>query len=242
MTDLVNIIITTYDNGNGKRISLLEETIWALIFKLRYDNIHYIVTDDSEKDIYDTHYYRIASIFIGEDISYQMINTNRQGVGFAKNNALRQAFKDSPYVLLMEDDWLLKDPMNLLPHIEVLRDNEEVGMIRFGFLGGNMVATHTDYGFPKTYWTLHHQSGHYVYSGQVSLRHQRFYKKMGYHVERNGDGNPVQAGQEEDEFCHRYNNTANPPTILWPCQYGSMLNCGPFLNIGLDNSVNAVNP
>jgi hypothetical protein len=108
-------------------------------------------------------------------------------------------------------------------------------MIRFGYLGGEMLAKYTSLS-NHTYWRLQHKSGHYVYSGQVSLRHQRFYKSLGNHAEG------VQAGVEEEEMCHRYNDTTHPPDILWDAQFGCTINAGPFLNIGLDTSVNAVEP
>jgi hypothetical protein len=242
MERLVNIIITTYDSGTGERLSLLKQTVGALIDNLRYDNLHYIITDDSIPEVHIQTIKQIEPQLIDNACLYTFINTNRRGVGYAKNNALRVAFETSPVVLLMEDDWILKEPLTLLPHVQVLEDNDNVGMIRFGFLGGQMKATLTDYGYPKTYWTLQHKSGHYVYSGQVSLRHQRFYKAVGLHVEQQENNKPVEAGREEDEMCHRYNNTTNPPDILWSCQYGSMLNCGPFINIGMGNSTNAVQP
>lgn len=239
MYDLVTVIITTYDSGDGVRYEKLYKTLDSLRTNLKYPAVEYLVTDDSTPEVHKT----LVDKYTEDGVV--LFNTNRSGVGFAKNNALKFAFASSPYVLLMEDDWKLKDEFDLHPHMEVLRDNEDVGMIRFGFLGGRMTADLSDYGFPKTYWKLQHKSGHYVYSGQVSLRHQRFYDRMGYHAEKqvvNGFEENIEAGREEDEFCHRYNNSANPPAILWSCLYGSMLNCGPFENIGMSVSTNAVKP
>ena len=226
----LNVIITTYDSGDGARYNKLVRTVGALRSNLTCGDIHYIITDDSTPEVYEYAYNDFGS---GWD-NTTFINTNRKGVGFAKNNALRIAFETSDQVLLTEDDWLLKEPLDIGKHMEVLADNENVGMIRFGFLGGKMGATYTDYGFPKTYWTLHSGSGHYVYSGQVSLRHKRWYDSMGFHDEN------CQAGEEEDAYCHRFNKFENPPDILWPAEYGSTLNAGAFLNIGMDHSTNAV--
>jgi hypothetical protein len=136
----------------------------------------------------------------------------------------------------MEDDWELKEPMDLLPHVQLMLDHPDVSMIRMGFLGGEMEATYTDYGNFLTYWTLKPASGFYVYSGQVSLRSKYFYDMVGYHAEG------LQAGQEEENMCWRYNQCANPPKILWPANYGTVLNCGPFRNIGFGTSVNAIDP
>jgi hypothetical protein len=228
---LVTIIITTYDPGDNSRFNLLFRTIDALKTNLDYPNLAWVIADDGSNNFPKDTLYDMLAGYVRT-----FIDAERKGVGRSKNLSLRHAFLHSPYVLLLEDDWALKEKLDLVPHVEVLRDNVETGMIRFGFLGGTMEATYKDYGLSKTYWELKHKSGHYVYSGQVSLRHKRFYDALGYHSAQ------VQAGVEEDEFCHRYNNTTTVPTILWPARYGSVLNAGPFVNIGLDSSVNAVEP
>lgn len=235
MNDLLNIIITTYDSGDGRRIKLLEETIWALILKLRYGNVHFIVTDDSVPDVHNLNRYIIESIFIAEDKSYQMINTNRSGVGFAKNNALKIAFETSPLVLLMEDDWLLKEPLDMHPYMQLLSERSEFSTVRFGFLGGTMNASLIEYN-DRTYWKLERGSGVYIYSGQVSLRHRRFYSTVGWHNEE------LPPGEEELDMCKRFNACDNCGDILWHAEFGSTLNAGPFINIGLDSSTNAVQP
>jgi hypothetical protein len=234
---LVTIIITTYDPGDNSRFNLLFRTIDALKTNLDYPNLAWVIADDGSE-----HFPAETLFTMLDGYPRTFTNANRKGVGKSKNIALQHAFTHSPYVLLLEDDWVLKEPLDLIPPVEVLRDNYNVGMIRYGFLGGGMEAIYTDYGLTKTYWTLKHKSGHYVYSGQVSLRHKRFYDSLGMHAERDEKGKPIAAGVEEDELCHRYNDAMNVPDILWPAHLGCTLNAGAFVNIGLDSSVNAVVP
>lgn len=233
MSELVTVIITTYDSGDGRRTVKLAQTIKELIFKLEYDNLHYIVTDDSIPEVHEKNVAFARTAFETNNIPHTIINTNRMGVGFGKNNALKLAFQSSPYVLLMEDDWLLSKKLDLYPHVKTLSEYSDIGMIRYGYLGGDMTAQLTSYG-GTTYWKLLHKSGFYVYSGQVSLRSKNWYDRVGYHVEG------IQAGKEEEELCHRYNDMQDVPVILWPAEFGVTINAGPFVNIGLDNSTNAV--
>lgn len=226
----VTVIITTYDPGDNSRFTLLYRTLQALKDKLVYPNLRWIVTDDGSTN-HDTLVETLKHSF--KDI--EILNTEHKGVGFAKNNALRHAFEVSPYVFLLEDDWELKDSLDLLSHVQNMLDHPDIGMVRFGYLGGELNADYTRYG-DTSYWYLKPASGFYVYSGQVSLRNYAFYSAVGFHSEG------TQAGQEEEDMCWRYNALENPPKILWPAIYGCTLYSGPFTNIGLHKSVNAVNP
>jgi glycosyltransferase involved in cell wall biosynthesis len=229
MLPIVNIIITTYN-----RIETLIPTIRGLKKNLIYDNLQWIIADDGS----NTDYFDLIS---AELPVYTTTQANRRGVGVSKNIALTAAFKISPFVLLLEDDWELVQPLHLDKHVLVLEQQKEVGMIRLGYLGGEMEAVYKDWSGDFTaYWGLKPASGQYVYSGQVSLRHKRFYDVVGYHDEGVG------AGAEEEGMCHRYNDLHNQgvkvPWILWPGEYGCVMNAGPFINIGLDKSLNGVIP
>jgi glycosyltransferase involved in cell wall biosynthesis len=113
---LVNIIITTYDPGDGSRTLLLAETVRYLILNLSYPNVHYIISDDGSPN-HDQHIEFSKLAFDVNSISYEIINVERQGVGKSKNTSLQQAFAQSPYVLLLEDDWKLKQPLDLFPYM-----------------------------------------------------------------------------------------------------------------------------
>jgi len=243
MVEPVSVIITTYDNGDVTRLRLCELVLQTLLNKLRYPDIRWIVVDDSNEINFDRNKQMLEMCFVRNHVdNYMFINTNRSGVGTAKNTALRYAFELSPYVLLLEDDWLLKEPLELVPYIRVLAEDTSVGMIRLGYLGSEHETLEARYrrGLPDmpwfTFWELKRGSDVYVYSGQVSLRHKRFYDAVGYHKENDTPG------EEELDMCKRYNATDNAPVILWPAWMGAPLGTGLFDNIGLGYSTNNVEP
>lgn len=220
---LVSIVITTY-----KRTEVALETIRALQDNLVYSgDIQWIISDDGSED---AHRMAIKEVLPS---NAEILNVSRAGVGKSKNEALTRAFSGSPYVLLSEDDWKLNTKFDLHPHVSVLKNNEKVGIIRLGYLGGGMVAHLEDLDGPCTpYWILHQGTGVYVYSGQISLRHQRFYNVVGMHREG------ISPGEEELDMCVRYNATNNAPLIVWPATLPCAQNTGPFRHIG-NESLNA---
>lgn len=230
---MISIIITTYDRGDGSRTKLCIRTIEGLREHLDVPELHWIIADDGSNK--ETHLDPIAQALEGTDYEFSVVQ--RKGVGVSKNTALQKAWKYSDVVLLLEDDWYLRQPLPLERFAALLRNNPELGMVRLGFLGGTtMEAKLRDFGFPNTLWELRQGSDVYIYSGQVSVRHQRFYKACGYHAEG------LTPGEEELEFCRRYNGVKDAPKILWSCEFGSMINTGPFINIGMDSSLNAEQP
>jgi hypothetical protein len=224
----VTVILTTYDAGDGSRTEIATQVICSLKENMVYPNLKYIISDDGSPQ-------KHRDTLQKELPEATMINVERRGIGVSKNTALKEAFKTGEIVLLMEDDWkLVESPFYLEPFVQMFLDYDDIGCIRFGFLGGNMIATYTDYGDFRTYWHLHKGSGFYVYSGQVSLRTKRFYDAVGYHAEG------LTPGQEEEDMCKRFNATNNAPRILWPAMYATLLNKGPFVNIGMGHSLNSI--
>lgn len=226
---LVTVIITTYDSGSGQRTPPALQTIGALKQFLQYPALAWIIADDG------SHLNHLNTL---RELLPEALVTNaaRGGVGKSKNLALAEAFKQSPYVLLLEDDWVLRDLFDLTPHMKLLEDHTDIGMIRFGYLGGGMTANFEGDSL-YSYWRLTRGSGVYIYSGQVSLRHERFYRTVGWHKEG------ISPGEEELEMCIRFNATDNAPDIVWPARFGCELNCGPFLNVGMGSlSTNGVRP
>lgn len=219
----VCVIITTY-----KRTAIACQTLQGLRDHLIYPDLIWLIADDGSEP---EHIQALKDV-LGPDRSVLITNAERGGVGRSKNLALQEAFKYTPYIFMTEDDWWLDSDLDLKPHVKCLMDRKDVGMIRFGFLGGPMDAHLEDMNGPFSYYlTLKQGSGVYVYSGQISLRHKRFYNACGYHAEG------VPPGVEEEEFCHRYNATPDAPLILWPSVYAPAW--GPFANIGMGASLNA---
>lgn len=233
----LSIVITTFDRGDGSRTNCLTNTVKSLHANLKANlDLLWVLADDGspkqEEHLKESLDYLT---FFGQHVV--VTNAQRQGVGKSKNIALAKAFEFSDCVFLLEDDWIPLHPFDLSLYIDIIKENTDLGMFRFGFLGGGMLASYVGYK-DLSFWDLQRGSGVYIYSGQVSLRHRRFYDVCGYHAEG------LSPGEEELEFCKRYNGTENAPKILWPAFYGSTFGTpyALFTTIGVDFSLNSVQP
>jgi len=56
----------------------------------------------------------------------------QRGVGASLNAGFRQAFKLSPYVMYMVDDWALTEPFDISPWVRLLQERDDIGMVRLG--------------------------------------------------------------------------------------------------------------
>jgi len=148
----VTVIMNTYDRGDGSRTGVARRSLDALFDNLDYPNLRWIVVDDDSPK----HAEHIAGIIGSRQNVKVLKTTNHAGVGNAKNIALQEAWKESPVVLLMEDDWWLPEKFVILPHVQVLLDHADIGMIRLGYIGGDgLVATYFSYELFRNYWRLH---------------------------------------------------------------------------------------
>jgi len=191
--DVLNVVMTTYDEGSGNRAKLARRTLESLFKNLSYTHVHYIISDDSTIENHQKHIDFITEPLAG--FSFETLVHNRRLVGHSKNVSLKKAFEISPYVLLTEDDWEMQQPLDFTAYMSVLQDYPTAGMIRLGYLGGDhLTAVLTAYGY-HTFWRIVQGSDVYCYSGQVSLRHERFYQATGFHDEN------TEAGDEEFDFA-----------------------------------------
>ena len=211
------IVVTTYN-----RKALACATVKALVENLRYAGsvIWHISDDGSESGHTDA-----IRAQLPEGSSVTVSNVRRNGVGASKNAGLREVFKVTPLVLLTEDDWELSRTWDITPHADVLLNEPDTGMIRLGWLLHGIDARLVELR-GHNYWKLKPGSSRYVNSSQISLRHKRFYDKLGYHKEA------INTGGEELDMCYRYNDTPNPPAILWPSDFPTPLASGVFKHIG----------
>jgi glycosyltransferase involved in cell wall biosynthesis len=231
MREPLGIIVTTYN-----RPSTAVPTIISLRDNLVYDDgpRFWIIADDGSPTAYID---QLKGLLPNEQVF--VTNANRHGVGASKNIALRQAFISTRLVLLLEDDWCLADKFNITSYADLLIANPRVGVIRLGYLShgikADLVGDVEGYG-PMCYWRIVPNSDQYAYSGQISLRSVNWYNTIGYHQEG------VNPGAEELNMCGRYNTSPNPPEILFPANIASHFQCSPFKNIGMNASLNNVQP
>lgn len=222
MTQLVYVCMTTYT-----RTETAIKTLQALVENLHYPTLAFHIADDGTGG---NHIDRLLEA-VGPTYKTSATDAGRKGVGKSMNIALDYIFQHTPVVLMMEDDWLLQKPLYLEVPVAVLMNHTTVGMIRYGWLSTGIRSELVGLE-GRCWWKLIHNSHQYVYSGQVSLRHQRMYDFWGFHSEG------VNAGQQELDYCL---NVSQKPgmDILWPSD--GALNHGYFAHIG-DESLNAVQP
>lgn len=164
----------------------------------------------------------------------EVVDAQRRGVGAAKNMALDRARAYGEVVLMLEDDWVLTRDLSLDSYAQALTG--DVGMIRLGWMAKDITCRLIEHA-QGLYWDICRGSGCYGYSGQVSLRHRRFYDDLGMHALG------LSPGEEELDMCRRWN--CNGKTrILYPAELDLRLNGehALFRNIGLGCSLNGIVP
>ena len=101
------------------------------------------------------------------------------GIGW--NKGIGMGFQYSDFVLVMEDDWILKEPFDIHPFVEMLVQREDVGLVRLGGLAvGNTVEI---VGHNGHHYFRYHKDKQYAYSGNPQIRHARFVKAYGVYSE-----------------------------------------------------------
>lgn len=110
-------------------------------------------------------------------------DTHNAGLGWNKTLGICHQYSD--YVLWLEDDWELDEPLDLVPYVKLLQENEKVGLCSFRILSEG-ADVHT-IGYGGRMYLKYHRNTQYAYSGNPYLRHARYTKHYGWFAE---DRNP----------------------------------------------------
>ena len=201
MTDWPPVIavIITY-----RRLELALETIRSVRERVDYPNIGFHIADDGSGPEY------VGRLLqeIGPSYSVEHTDANQEGVGRSMNLGIKAALGRADYWLHLEDDWVLPGTLDLRPCVQVMAEDETVGMVRLGRLSAGLDAVSCA-GAGKLWWRLKRGSDTYVFNGNAALRHRRFHDAYGqYKV-------GLQPGQTELWYCGRF-NAKDGPDILWP--------------------------
>lgn len=219
----LGIVFTTYNRAQTAVPAL------KALAGLRYDgDIRLWLCDDGTGSAYTDSLCSVCPVPV------TVIDAGGRGVGHSKNLGLARAFAETDTVLLMEDDWVLQRDLDVNAYVKCLRQTPDLGIIRLGWLSVDISARLVGVD-GVCYWDLVPDSGVYGCSGQVSLRHKRFYDVVGYH------GLGMSPGEEELDMCSRWNRCKSP-RIFWPADIPCGLGKGVFANNGLGVSLNRSRP
>jgi hypothetical protein len=217
MTEPINVVLLTYGNGDA-RTEYAIRTAQALVANIVYPELAFYIADDGSNQ---AHIDAVLKCFEGHPVSGW--HTIPNGTYGANVNKAYQATKDyGRLTMYIEDDWVLRDRLDLYSYAAMLMEREDVGMVRLGYLNLNMRGTvfgHKD----RLYWRLYRDADSYVFTGHPSLRHSRFTEAVGMYPEG------LNPGYTELTYGLQYRNSQSPD-IVWPV--GDREMWGPFDHVG----------
>jgi hypothetical protein len=203
------IILLTYE-----RTDCAVRTVSAIKANLRYPEIAWIVADDGSRG---EHLVAVRKA-IGTVCT---ISSSRRSYGGMANWAWEVSKSISPVTLWVEDDWVLDREFDPSHYINLLISNDNIGMVRLGRLpiGLDMYSI----GDGKQIYLHVLPTRQYMFSGNPSLRHIRFYEAFGAYPEG------LQPDKTETDYDNQIRIKGAHPKILYPVDLGTW---GLFGHIG----------
>ena len=132
----VTIGVITY-----KRPDEIRTTLNALVAHLSYDGpLRIMISDDSSggtylKDLIDWWTHKGHGTLTGWH--FETISTKENaGWGRNANHLLNLGFEDCPYLFMMEDDYVLKRPLDLSAGVTLMQHEPTLGMLRYRATAG----------------------------------------------------------------------------------------------------------
>lgn len=213
------IVLLTYDTA-GARSEYALRTIAAVRANLRYPDLLWYVADGGSSE---AHRAAVKRALEGEQVigghSYPHVETS---YGRDANMAWEVAHAHARLTLWLEDDWELQRELDLRPFADMILNNDDVGMVRLGYLQEGMRGTTWGWG-GHLYWQLERDSpSAYVFTGHPALRHQRLRDAYGAYEEG------LKPGETELSYAWQF-RSGHGPGIVYPVELGAY---GPFGHIG----------
>lgn len=216
MAEPIVIILQTY-----KRTDVALQTIAAALRYLRYPDLRWYIADDGSPR---EHFEAVVDA-VGKDLLWSC-HSHRRGYGANANAAWEAADQIGALTFWLEDDWELRQPLDLYTYACLLMETHEIGMVRLGVLNLDIRGRTWAHG-GRVYWKLDqmpHIEGTPVFTGHPSLRHKRYRYAYGPY--------PVGLTPGETELAYAYQfriGSHSGPGIVWPADYPPM---GLFGHIG----------
>lgn len=203
MTTPITICFLTY-----ARTDYALATIRGVRTYLRYPDLRWYVADDGSRE---EHVEAVMQALDGELIVG--MHSVRRGYGASANRAWTRANEISPLSFWLEDDWELREPLDLWPYAALLMEDDSVGMVRLGVLNPEIRGSTFDHG-GATYWRLDRipaRDGIPVFCGHPSLRHNRYQVSYGKYPEH------LAPGDTELAYSYQY-RIGIGSSIVWPSE------------------------
>lgn len=202
----ITIILQTY-----KRTEYALRTIHAARRNLIYGgDLRWFVADDGSDA---EHVGAVLEAVGGDLLSY---HSARRGYGANANAAWSAVDHVGALTLWLEDDWELRQPLDLYAYAALLMETSEVGMVRLGVLNLDIRGRSWAHG-GRVYWKLDrepHIEGTPVFTGHPSLRHRRYRETYGPYPEG------LTPGDTELAYAYQFRwAPQDAPAIVWPADY-----------------------
>lgn len=218
----VVLMLTTY-----KRPEYAEITIASAIEHLKYEGqIRWYVADAEGK----TENLAMYKGMLGK--GFVAGHSLELTPGKNWNLAIENIYEHTPIYLRLEDDFVLNSDFDITEFVNVLMDNEKVGMIRLGLVPINLrlntvvQKTFTSVGYDQNIYLNVSRETQYCFSGHPSLVHARFHEAYGMFDE---EANPGQCELNMDASVRR---KPDGPDIWIPWKLGAYGTWGAWGHIG----------
>jgi len=208
----VTIILQTY-----KRTEYALRTIEAARELLHYQgDLEWYIADDGSPT---PHWHAVI-----DACDHPAGHSMRRGYGGNANAAWDAADQIGALSFWLEDDFMLREPLDLTPHAYALMDCPELAMIRLGYIDPARLEP-VRYFAGRRYHTLTRDwpdNAFYAFTGHPSLRHKRYRTAYGNYPTGHSPG------ESELYYAYQY-RMGEGPLIVWPEDYPSG---GLFSHIG----------
>lgn len=155
--------------------------------------------------------------------------------GESWNFGLKEIFKSVDIYLRLEDDYVLKDYLDITVWVKLLITQPAIGMVRLGQIvkfqdfGTAGYKTYTNVGYTEEIYLVSGKQNSYAYSGHPCLIHKRLHDEFGYFEEG------ITPGEVEVKFDDAVRQKLFP-SIVFPWDMGKYGTWGIWDHIGKEKS------
>jgi len=186
----ISILLLTY-----RRTEMAIQTVESTCKNLGYPRellSFYVADDGSPREHFDSVMNSIKHSGV-QIIGYHSKRMRHPGqedtynAGLGWNKGLGVCHQNTDFVIVEEDDWVLRNPFDIRPYVKLLSEVEQVGIVTFRTL--SVGADLHSVGYDGIHYLKYLKSTQYAYSGNPYLRHARFTRHFGWFAEDRSPGN-----------------------------------------------------